>query len=231
MSDIQEFQEVTINGTRIVARRFFLEALVKAHEELVRLKIGANGKLGFIPGPERTASWRSEVLQRQLLNSGASKTMLSNHRRGVAVDCYANWPYINLIKKTMNKYGLVNDLAYASRDWKKIDDSLDKETPIPWDGGHWNWKSNAACYAYPVVSSLPNLLKEFSMQEYDNHVIQLTEAGVAESGSFALVYGGQKHLVTKDRLGHATMTVLMRAMVPSPVNKQIWDSIPTGDNF
>jgi hypothetical protein len=231
MENSQEFQQVTINGTRLVARRFFLEALVKAHEELVKLKIGANGKLGFIPGPERTASWRSEKLQRQILNSGASKTMLSNHRRGVAVDCFANWAYIKAIKSTMNKYGLVNDLAYVSKDWKQMDDSLDKETPIPWDGGHWNFKSNRDCYAYPMVDSLPNLIKDFSMQEFDNHVLQLTEVGVPDSGSFALVYKGQKHLVTKDRKGDAALTILMRAMVPSPVNKAQWDSIPTGDNF
>lgn len=231
MIDQNEFQFTIINGTKIIARRFVLEAITKAHEELVRLKIGANGKLGFIVGPERTASWRSEALQRQLLNQGASKTMLSNHRSGTAIDCFANWNYINAIKPTMNKYGLFNDLAYVSRDWKIADDSLDKETPIPWDGGHWNWKSNAIARSYQIVNSLPALIKEFSMETYDNHVLQLTEAGVEGSGSFALVYGGKKHIVSKDRMSLAVMTAFMRGMVPSAVNKAVWDSIQTGDNF
>lgn len=231
MNDALEFQYTVINGTKIVARRFVLEALTKAHNELTKLGIGANGKKGLVFAPELTASWRSEVLQRQLVNKKASKTMYSNHRSGTAIDVFGNWNYINAIKKTMNKYGFVNDLAYVSRDWKIADDSLDAETPIPWDGGHFNWGSNAIARSYQIVNALPALLKEFSMENYENHLIQLTEPGVTDSGAFALVLGGKKRPVTKDRKADAVLTVLMRGMVPSAVNKATWDSIPTGDNF
>ena len=234
MIDQTEFQSVVINGTKLIARRFVLESLVKAHNELVSLGIGANGKLGFVAAPERTASWRSEVLQRQLLNQGASKTMYSNHRCGTAIDCFANWNYIKAISPIMKKHGLINDLAYVSKDWKVIDDSYDAITSIPWDGGHYNWGSNAIARSYKIVNSLPSLIKEFSMNEFENHLVQLNAPGTPGSGAFALVVDGKRHEInTKDTgsVGRATFTIFMRGMPSAPLTKDQWDAIPAGDTF
>lgn len=213
----QEFQSAVISGRRVVARRFFLDALVRADADIRASGIGIAGHLGFVPSNEENGSWRSLSAQTQLVAKGASKTLWSNHRRGVAVDCAwsgdeATRAYLERIAPIMNRYGLVNDLA-------------------PWDAVHWQWKSNAVSQSFPIANELPGIVPQFSMIEYDNHLVQLTEQGVTDSGAFALVYGDKKHVVSKDRLAAASMTVLMRGMVPSAVNKAQWDSIPSGDNF
>lgn len=81
-----ELQQTTINGRKIVALTCMLEALTKAHTELVALKIGWKDKMGFVLSEETTGGWRSLALQKQLVAKGASKTLYSNHRRGSAVD-------------------------------------------------------------------------------------------------------------------------------------------------
>ena len=207
-----DLQYTVINNRKIIALPFILEALTMAHQELISLGIGMGGMMGFVSSEVVTASWRSLALQTQLVAKGASKTLSSNHRRGTAVDCFPDEKYIEAIIPTMKKYGLVNDLA-------------------PWDKDHFQWQSNGIAMTFPIFNQLPTLLKEFSMDQYDNHSIQLTEPNVTDSGSYALVFGGKKHLVTKDRAGFAAMTILTRGMVSATVNKATWDSIPSGDNF
>lgn len=207
-----DLQYVILNGKRVIATPFFLKALVAAHNELVQAKIGVLGMMGFVPSSEMTNSWRSLATQRQLVLSGSSKTLYSNHRRGTAVDCYADRSYIERIKPIMEKHGLVNDLA-------------------PWDAVHWNWKSNVLAAAHEIFDEIPSILTEYSDMEYDNHILQLTQAGIPGSGAFALVYGGKKHIVAPERLPQAAMTVFFRGMTPSAVTLAVWDSIPTGDNF
>lgn len=225
-----ELQQLTINGRKIIALPVVLEALTKVHTELVAQGIGYKDKLGFMLSDEITGGWRSLALQTQIVNRGASKTLMSNHRRGSAVDCAADWDYIGRIKATMNKYGLFNDLAFASKDWKHIDDSKDAQTPIPWDGGHWNFHSNAEATAFPLINEQA-LIKEFSMNDYNETFIQLTEQGVTDSGAFALVIGGKKRVVGKNRLAEALATYVMRDMKKAKLNKKDWDAIPLGDNF
>lgn len=65
------------------------------------------------------------------------------------------------------------------------------------------------------------------MQQFDNRLIQETE----ESGSFALVYGGEKHIISKDRAGLAALTVSARKMEYSDLSKSQWNSIQTGKDF
>lgn len=77
-------------------------------------------------------------------------------------------------------------------------------------GNHLWWKEE---------TSMPDL--------YDNCLIQETE----QSGSFALVYGGKKHLVVADRAGLASLTVQARGMPYKSLTKAVWDSIESGDNF
>lgn len=222
-----ELQSVTINGRKIVALPVLLEALTKAHEELVAQKIGYKDKLGFVLSEETTGGWRSLALQKQLVAKGASKTLYSNHRRGSAIDCAADWDYIKRIRPTMNKYGLVNDLAYI-----KGSQTDDDPIPggVPWDGGHWNLGSNSHAQSFPIIDEQA-LIKEFSMQDLNETFIQLTEPGVTESGSFALVIGGHKRVVASKRLAEALATAHIRNMKFAAVNKATWDKVPSGDNF
>ena len=222
-----ELQQTTINGRKIVALACMLEALTKVHAELVALGIGYKNFVGFVLSEEITGGWRSLALQKQLVAKGASKTLYSNHRRGSAIDCAADWDYIKRIRPTMNKYGLVNDLAYIKGN---VTDDDPIAGGVPWDGGHWNFKSNAEAMAFPIIDEAP-LIKEFSMLDYNDHLIQLTELGVTESGSFALVLGGKKRVVSSKRLPEALATYIIRDMKKAAVNKKTWDSIPSGDNF
>jgi len=208
-----ELKYSIINGRKIIALPFYLEALLKADKDLKSLNIGISGKMGFIPAGEETASWRSETLQKQLVAKGASQTMYSNHRRGTAVDCYPDKAYCDRIAPIMKRYGLVNDLGPVIGDWV-----------------HWNWMSNTEAQKYSIINE-QLIIKEFSMDKYDNYVIQMTEPSVEGSGTFALVYGGEKHIVTEKRTGHAALTVISRKMIYAPLTKEVWDSIPTGKNF
>lgn len=222
-----ELQSTIINGRKIVALPCLLEVLTKAHEELVAQKIGYRNKLGFVLSEETTGGWRSLALQKQLVTNGASKTLYSNHRRGSAIDCAADWDYIKRIRPTMNKHGLVNDLAYIKGN---VTDDDPIAGGVPWDGGHWNYKSNAEAMKFPIIDEQA-LIKEFSMQDLNETFIQLTEAGVTDSGSFALVIGGHKRVVSSSRLAQALATAHIRGMKFAAVNKATWDGIPAGDNF
>lgn len=223
-----ELQFVILNGQKVIGLPMFLEALLKANEELTKQRVAYRGKIGFVPAAEQTASWRSLVLQQQLVNKGASKTLESNHRRGTAIDCVADWGYINLIAPTMRKHGLYNDLAY-------IKGSQTSADPLPgyvaWDGGHWNYQSNRNAQSWPLINTLPPILKEFSMNDYEGELIQLSEPGFpGESGSFALVLGGKKRRIANNRLPQALATILVRSK-KSGLTKKDWDAILDGDNF
>lgn len=222
-----ELQSLTINGRKIIGLPVFLEALQRAHDELVALKIGYGDKLGFVLSSETTGSWRSLALQKQLVAKGASKTLFSNHRRGTAADCAADWDYIKRIRPTMNKYGLVNDLAYIKGS-KTSDDQLPGY--VAWDGCHFQLTSNSAASKYPIIDEQA-LIKEFSMASFNECLIQLVEAGVTDSGAFALVIGGKKRIVAKERLAQALATVLIRKMKAEPVSAEQWAKIPNGEAF
>ena len=208
MSEL-DLQFTYINGRKIIARRFYLEALHKVHRELKEDQIGTNGTTGFVLASETTGSWRRLATQKQLVAKGVSWTLYSNHRRGTAVDSFPDWTYIRKIQPVMEKYGLVNDLSKYG------------------DGGHWNWISNEEAQKYPLINNLPDHMTEFSEERYDNHLIQDTE----DTGTFALVYGGEKHVVEKARAGLASLTVLARQMPYAPLTKKAWDSIPKGKKF
>lgn len=218
---------VVINEQKITARIFVLEALLKAHEDIKAAGIGYNGQLGFVLSNARTGSWRSEGLQRELVAGGSSKTMYSNHRMGTAIDCAADWDYIKKIKPFMNKHGLVNDLAYVDKAWSRADDTQDAGTPIPWDGGHWNWKSNVEASRYPIINKLPLNIREYSMDQYDGEILFEAE----KTGEFAGVYRGEKHIISAEMAGKAAIHPLLGGKKAISVPLAVWDSIPTGLPF
>lgn len=229
-----ELQYIVLNGRRVIGLPFFLEALLKAHEDLTKQGVAYGNTVGLLPAGEETASWRSLTLQRQLVAKGASKTLVSNHRRGTAMDVVANWDYIKRIAPTMKKYGLINDLAYAKYQSGRIvaTSDLPRVGYVAWDGGHFQWGSNQKAMGYPLVDELPSLLTEFSMQEYENKIVQLSEAGYAgESGSFALVVNGHKRLIDDKSRGWKAIATIMVRQNKTGLSKAAWDAIPTGDNF
>lgn len=223
-----------INGRKIIARRFYLEALIKAHNDILVAGITLNDKLGFHLSDETSGSWRSEAYQRQLVEKGASKTMYSNHRRGTAIDCAADWAYIKKIRPHMNRHGLFNDLAYI-----KGAQTDDDQFPgsVPWDGGHWNWKSNVEAQKYDIINKLPITLNQFSMNQYDGQILFMAQEGLPESGAFAGVFPNretheiEKHLIKKERAGLAAIHPILGAKRAVPVDKATWDSIPSGKDF
>jgi hypothetical protein len=229
-----ELQYITLNGRRVIGLPFFLEALLKAHEDLTRQGVTYGNSVGLLPAGEETASWRALTLQKQLVAKGASKTLVSNHRRGTAMDVVANWDYIKRIAATMKKYGLINDLAYAKYQGGRIVATTDlpRAGYAAWDGGHFQWQSNGKAASYPLIDELPALLTQFSMQEYENKIVQLSEAGYAgESGSFAIVVDGHKRLITDKNRGWKALATLEVRKNKTGLTKAAWDAIPTGEDF
>lgn len=86
-----------------------------------------------------TSGWRSKKEQEEILRKGASKTMDSNHRRGIAYDIW-NWQEI---EKEMKKLGFINDLK-------------------PWDPGHFPFGGeNKARKNFPIIDSLPKNIEKY----------------------------------------------------------------------
>lgn len=205
---MQELQYTHVNGRKITALPFVLEALLKADAELKQLGIGYKGKNGLYFQGETTCSWRSLATQKQLVAKGVSWTLYSNHRRGSAIDVAADWDYIGRIKPTMVKYGFINDLAQYG------------------DGGHFNWGSNTQAAKYPIIDQQV-IIKKFSMNQYEGEIIMEAE----QSGAFALVQDGKRRLISQKRAGLAALLPGRNGKDTVPVNKAIWDSIPEGEAF
>jgi hypothetical protein len=231
-----KLQYLNLDGKKIIAMPFVLEALLNVHTELLAKSVEFNGKKGLIFAGETTCSWRSETTQRQLVNKGASRTMYSNHRRGTSIDVLADWNYINKIAPVMKKHGLVNDLAY----WNKRTGQT-RATPakgfVAWDGGHFNWKSNVIAATYPLINSQV-VIKPFNMNPYEGLIIW--DVGEGGTGGFALVDDGKKRHISQKRAGLASLAVQSTApqevlneggRTVIPVPHDVWESIPDGEDF
>jgi len=150
------------------------------------------------------------------------------------MDVVANWDYIKRIASTMKKYGLINDLAYARYQGGRIVATTDlpRAGYVAWDGGHFQWQSNQKAADFPIIDNAPALLTQFSMQEYENKIIQLSEAGYpGESGSFALVVDGQKRMITDKSRGWKALATIEVRKNKTGLTKSAWDAIPTGAEF
>lgn len=200
-----------------------MDALIKAHQELISLHIGYGNKLGFVLSNEVNGSWRSLTMQKQLVASGASKTLYSNHRRGTAIDCAADWPYISAIKPTMVKHGFLNDLAYI-----KGDKTSDKPFPgaVAWDGCHQNYGDNTKAQSFPIIDE-QKLIKEFTMGTSKGSLVQLIDPGHPGSGGFAFVKDGKKQPISPARLPEAVASVIL----DRSLTRAEWNAIPTEKEF
>lgn len=115
------FEGQLFRGRKIVAEEEMLRLILKVPEAIV------------------TWGWRSKEQQAEMVKKGTSKTMDSNHRRGVAFDIW-NWQQV---EKKMKALGFVNDLK-------------------PWDPGHFTpGGEEAARKKYKIIDSLPKDLQEY----------------------------------------------------------------------
>ena len=103
-----------------------------------------------------THGWRSEAEQREYVNKGTSKTMDSNHRRGVCFDIW-NWQEC---EDDMKKLGFINDLK-------------------PWDPGHFPFGGEEkARVNYVIINKLPEPLEEYKSMtpEHEKNYKKITKA-------------------------------------------------------
>lgn len=115
---------ITKNKRKIIGRTEMLKELLKV-EGLNRKDITVY------------SSWRSLEEQKALVKAGKSKTLNSNHRRGVAVDIIG-W---DKVEKEMRKHGMINDIS--------------------WDRNHFVLGGEVKGTTYGLIDSLPQNLQEF----------------------------------------------------------------------
>jgi len=109
-----------INGQLYRAREYMV------HEHMAEM-------LSRVPEAFVISSWRSLKEQKAMVAKGASKTLQSNHMRGVAVDV-ANW---SEVQDKMRSIGLFND--------------------ITWDRNHFTiGGERKAAQTYPIIPSVSN---------------------------------------------------------------------------
>lgn len=114
-----KYNGLTYRGRTIIADEKLLDKLVKVPEAIVY------------------SSWRSLEEQKVLFSQGKSKTLMSNHRRGLAVDVI-NWKEV---ESKMNKLGLINDIS--------------------WDKNHFTLGGESVAAKEVVYDTLPKNLKEY----------------------------------------------------------------------
>ncbi len=106
-----------------------------------------------------TWGWRSKAEQAEMVKKGVSKTMDSNHRRGVAYDIY-NWKEM---EAKMNKLGFINDLK-------------------PWDPGHFPLGGEKkARKNFSLIDALPKKLEEYKPKKPESVFIPITIIPVVTS--------------------------------------------------
>lgn len=100
-----------------------------AHKDLLKLLLQVPEAIAY-------SGWRSLDEQKKLVAEGKSKTLNSNHRRGVAVDVI-NWKEV---EPKMRKLGLINDIS--------------------WDRNHFALGGESKATKYPLIDVLPKVLDE-----------------------------------------------------------------------
>ncbi len=106
----KKFNGLIYKPRRVVVDELFLERLRKVPEAIV------------------VSSFRTLEEQKVMVAKGASKTLQSNHRRGMAVDC-VNW---EKIQDKMRAVGLINDIS--------------------WDKNHFAYDGEIKAAKYPLYN-------------------------------------------------------------------------------
>ena len=123
-----KYNGLTYRARDVIADELYLDRLTQVPEAIV------------------VSSWRSLEEQKLMVKNGKSKTLNSNHRRGMACDI-VNWKEL---QTKLRKVGLMND--------------------ITWDRNHYAYDSEAKATRFPLLDSLPKTLKEYKIKKNDTNV-------------------------------------------------------------
>lgn len=190
---------ITINNRKIIGRPEFLECIFKAHKEIrkqnIDIVVEGAGYSGLLIGAIKTSSWRSEKIQRELYNSGISPVMVSNHRKGTAIDVFPDNDYVERIQLILRSYGLVNDIPgdavhfnYKSNDFAKSFDIIDKANPREYKNMIIK-KTNDSPHIYLIVGNKKIKLIDMPTYEVLNEEVEVVESlvGYEDGGTFVWV--------------------------------------------
>lgn len=114
-----KFNGLLYRARDVIADELYLERLLKVPEAIV------------------VSSWRSLAEQKLMVANGKSKTLNSNHRRGMACDI-VNWKEL---EAKLRKVGLMNDIS--------------------WDRNHFAYDSESKATRFPLIDALPKKLEEY----------------------------------------------------------------------
>lgn len=123
-----KYNGLTYRARDVIADELYLDRLTQVPEAIV------------------VSSWRSLAEQKLMVKNGKSKTLNSNHRRGMACDI-VNWKEL---QTKLRKVGLMND--------------------ITWDRNHYDYDSEAKATRFPLIDSLPKNLKEYKIKKNATNV-------------------------------------------------------------
>lgn len=129
----KKYNGQTYRERKIIADELYLKKLVKVPEVIVY------------------SSWRSLEEQKKLVAEGKSKTLQSNHRRGMACDL-VNW---SECQDKMRSVGLINDIS--------------------WDRNHFAYDGETEASKYPIYDEANNLTQyNIMIKEFVKAVEKLT---------------------------------------------------------
>ena len=120
-----KFNGLTYRARDVIADELYLDRLTKVPEAIV------------------VSSWRSLAEQKVMVANGKSKTLNSNHRRGMACDI-VNWNAVGMQAK-LREVGLMND--------------------ITWDRNHFAYDSESKATRFPLIDVLPKKLEEYKKKD------------------------------------------------------------------
>ena len=128
-----KFNGLTYRARDVIADELYLDRLTKVPEAIV------------------VSSWRSLAEQKVMVANGKSKTLNSNHRRGMACDI-VNWNAVGMQAK-LREVGLMND--------------------ITWDRNHFAYDSESKATRFPLIDALPKKLEEYK-KKVSNEIVHVT---------------------------------------------------------
>ena len=206
-------QHITLAKRKITAHPEMIKRLLAAHQDAlmagISVRVGLFKQKGLVIGGIYTSSWRTAKIQQELYDKGSTKTLVSNHMRGTAVDLYPNSQYIKDIESIMEKHELVND--------------------INGDSVHFNLISNSEAAKYPIIrnsTSVPYAnVDEALMKRFEGkdvwRVEHMGEVYSVEDGKITKIEhrGGRSSLF--DHWSHK----LVAHGDLIPINEHVWDKI------
>lgn len=166
--------------------QFYRERTIILDEKMIEVMMK-------IPEAIVVSSWRSLEEQKAMVAKGASRTLLSNHRRGMAVDI-VNWAEID---KKLESLGLVNDLS--------------------WDQNHYTLEGESkTAIKYPMYDSFnPNEFNQY--KPLNNDSMELSKSQKKDLEKLGFDFGDNINESELDKL--IRVAILLRFQEDPSVQK------------